>query len=288
MQTLKRVNTRYEDYLEGTYKLLVEQSRPRPNGDYNSFKNQHLCLYGYDDFIGANKLIPMKEYIGFGGTINVERPNMPMYYYMTDFVYRNNIITEPYWVHSITHHCSDPNGFLHAGIRGYVAAEDTNTSLSIGIPPSGNPNACSATPLEDETRTMQGLPQASYVSSVSDAYIDKFLYFPRQSYKFVVLTPSRASNLYDTEIGEIELNEPGRGEPWFDSEQVCIVFDECFISPPLESYEPTFDIRGVADEMLKRDHASFSMFDAKKTCVSKHPFILLTMEGSITCLLPIL
>jgi len=35
MQTHTK-NSKY-DYLEGTYKLLVEQSRPQPNGDYNSF-----------------------------------------------------------------------------------------------------------------------------------------------------------------------------------------------------------------------------------------------------------
>ncbi len=252
-------NSKY-DYLEGTYKLLVEQSRPQPNGDYNSFKNQHLFLYGYDDFVGANKLIPMKEYVGFGGIVSspiVERPNMPIYYYMTEFVYRNNIITEKYWRHSNSQP-DEPN---------------------VGIP-----KAWSVTHKEVALRKRQGLPTNSYIRS--DAYIDKFLYFPRQSYKFVVVTPTRVSNIYDTEIGDIELNEP-RGEPWFESEQVCIVFDECFIPPPLENYEPTFDTRGLADEMLKREYETFSVFDVSNTSETK-PIIFFTLEGNITCVFPII
>jgi len=278
MQTHTK-NSKY-DYLEGTYKLLVEQSRPHPNGDYNSFKNQHLFLYGYDDFVGVNKLIPMKEYVGFGEIVSspiVERPNMPIYYYMTEFVYRNNIITEKYWRHST---CIVPN----AGIRRYDVVEDTNLVLPVGIPPRGIPKALTVTHTEVALRRMQGLPPISYIRS--DAYIDKFLYFPRQSYKFVVVTPTRVSNIYDTEIGDIELNEP-RGEPWFESEQVCIVFDECFIPPPLESYEPTFDTRGLADEMLKREYESFSVCDVPNTSET-NPIIIFTLEGNITCVFPII
>jgi len=190
-------NSKY-DYLEGTYKILVEQSRPQPNGDYNSFKKQHLFLYGYDDFVGANKLIPMKEYVGFGGIVSspiVERPNMPIYYYMSEFVYRNNIITEKYWRHSNSQP-DEPN----VGIK-YAEVEDTIPVLPVGIP-----KEWSVTHKEVALRRRQGLPPISYVRS--DAYIDKFLYFPRQSYKFVVVTPTRVSNIYDTEIGDIELNEP--------------------------------------------------------------------------------
>jgi len=138
--------------------------------------------------------------------------------------------------------------------------------------------------MEVALRKRQGLPTNSYIRS--DAYIDKFLYFPRQSYKFVVVTPTRVSNIYDTEIGDIELNEP-RGEPWFESEQVCIVFDECFIPPPLENYEPTFDTRGLADEMLKREYETFSVFDVSNTSETK-PIIFFTLEGNITCVFPII
>ena len=98
------------DYLDGTYKLLLEQSRPRPGNNTNNydFARTYLYLYGYDDFVGANKLIPIKEYVGFGGIKRYvsnsgrgqwERPppNMPIYYYMSELVFRNNIIKEYYY-----------------------------------------------------------------------------------------------------------------------------------------------------------------------------------------------
>uniref|UniRef100_A0A6C0JTW0 Uncharacterized protein n=1 Tax=viral metagenome TaxID=1070528 RepID=A0A6C0JTW0_9ZZZZ len=252
------------DYLEDTYRLLVEQARPKPNmGDYyNSFRAQHLYLYGYDDFVGENKLIPIKDYVGFNGIRSIVRgvlerppPNMPIYYYMSEIVYRNNIITENYWGHSMPHGTQargGETGFRQIGIRGYVGEEDT----IIAEPASGQgrkikPHSESGIPPYPKwPRGYNEPPDLTSISSIP--YIDKFLYFPVQGYKFVVIKPSRDSNIYDTELGEIMLNEP-KGEHWFDSEQVCIVFDEFFIPPPLESQEDMFDTRFVADEMLKRN-----------------------------------
>lgn len=268
----------YDDYLDGTYKLLLELSRMCNYND--SFKEKHLYLYGYDDFVGVNKLIPIKEYVGFTGQIvqkSLLTRNMPMYYYISELVFRYNIITEKYYGWRISRYssggsCKYGGSLRTAEIRGYVREEDTITGPSslggrhikphsnVGIPPQSNPKAWDPIKWTIFKRNsddyLRKNPQSARPpddGSVSDAYIDKFLYFPRQDYKYVVIKPSRESNIYHTEVGEIELNEPG-GEPWFDLEQVCIVLDEFFIPPPLESQEQTFDTRGVAEEMLKREH----------------------------------
>jgi hypothetical protein len=253
------------DYLDGTYKLLLEQYRSKPSGfQDNNFLDEHLYLYGYDDFVGANKLIPIKEYVGFRGIKNFNRTilegppiNMPIYYYMSELVFRNNIVTEYYYGYTRTPNGSPDNGLLEMGVRGYIKEEDTiKIQRTVGIPPYGNPKAWSPNRWKDITRTGKPTPDDG---SVSDAYIDKFLFIPRgratknsTGYKFVVIKPSSVSNIYHTEVGEIELNGPGGGEHWFDSEQVCIVFDEFFIPLPLESQEQTFNTRGVAAEMLNQ------------------------------------
>jgi hypothetical protein len=244
------------DYLDGTYKLLLKQYRPQPNmGDYyNTFKSHYLYLYGYKDFIGANKLIPIKEYVGFTNE-PIRRireriaADMPVYYYMSELVFRHHIITQQYWQHG-TQYTHGPVGFLQAGIRGYVSEEDTIIdSSSARIRRSIKPHSQTGVPPRPKVNNSSGTTIVDLTSISSLPYIDKFLYFPHQDYKFVVIKPSRESDIYHTEVGEIMLNEPGGGEKWFDSE-VCIIFDEFFIPPPLESQEHTFDTRGVAAEML--------------------------------------
>lgn len=240
------------DYLDGTYKLLLEQTRPQPNmrDYYGTFKSQHLYLYGYKDFIGANKLIPIKEYVGFTNQsihriIRSIAEDMPVYYYMSELVFRHNIITQQYWQYG-SQYGGSRVGFLQAGIRGYVREEDTEFGLpgssSARIIRSIKPHSQAGVPPLPEVTRSGG-------TDIVDPYIDKFLYFPHQDYKFVVIKPSRESDIYHTKVGEIMLNDPGGGEKWFDSE-VCIIFDEFFIPPPLESQEHTFDTRGVAAEML--------------------------------------
>jgi len=269
------------DYLQGTYKLLVEQSRPKPNmGDYyNSFRAQHLYLYGYDDFVGENKLIPIKDYVGFNGIRSivrgalVETPprNMPIYYYMSEMVYRNNIITENYWGHSMPHGTQargGETGFMQIGIRGYVGEEDT---IIAEQPASAGPSG-----RKIKHRSEAGIPpypkttgsgynaNADLMSISSIPYIDKFLYFPHQGYKFVVIKPTRDSNIYHTELGVIVLNEP-KGEHWFDSENVCIVFDEFFTPEVLEQKIDTYEslpIAEVVDDEPVKYEPLFPILDA--------------------------
>ena len=253
--------SRYDDYdyLDGTYKLLLKQYRPQPNmGDYyNTFKSHYLYLYGYKDFIGANKLIPIKEYVGFTNrAIHRIRESiaadMPVYYYMSELAFRHNIITQQYWQHG-SQYSGARNGFYEAGIRGYVREEDTKIDIpgssSARIRRSITPHSQAGVPPRPKVTNIYGTETVDFTSISSIPYIDKFLYFPHQDFKFVVIKPSRESDIYHTDVGEIMLNEPGGGEKWFDSE-VCIIFDEFFIPSPLESQEHTFDTRGVAAEML--------------------------------------
>lgn len=273
------VKSKYDDYdyLEGSYKRLIEQCRGCwyiSYAYYSEFKDSHLYLYGYDDFVGANKLIPIKEksITGFGPylpttttTYNTMHgkmklpPNMPTYYYMSELVYRNNIVTEVYYQGTRN------RGLREAGIRGYVRNEDITRDppnvgepppekrlcdrfSEVGIPPLGNPKAWKEITYNS---VWKGKPP-SYETSVSDKYIDKFLYFPKQNYKMIIIKPTRNSNIYETEIGQIELDDPENGEEWFGKE-VCVVFDEFFIPPPLGTKdEPEYITSGIGEALMDK------------------------------------
>lgn len=158
-------------------------------GDYShTIRIPHLSLQGYNTFIISNILIPIKTntIIGFSHIPY----DIPRYYYVSEYVYRNNIITKHFW----------DNG--------------------------------STRPLVDE----------------------KVLFFPHQTYQFIIIHPTRKSNIYDIpNIGKLELNEPEHGEPWFDND-VCIIFEEDFVPPQVGTiHQDTFNLFGLVEDMLREN-----------------------------------
>jgi hypothetical protein len=81
-------------------------------------------------------------------------------------------------------------------------------------------------------------------------YNEIILLFTYQKYTYVIITPTRETNIYDiTNIGKVELNDPEHGEPWFDH-KVCIILDEGFVPPPLGTiHQDVFDISGLVQEL---------------------------------------
>lgn len=79
---------------------------------------------------------------------------------------------------------------------------------------------------------------------------DKFLVYPKfyspdapgdgSEMITYIFTPTKKTNIYDVPgVGEVIMNDPGNGEPWFD-ESIMVVFDKGFV-PPKIAHDNTID-----------------------------------------------
>jgi len=75
-------------------------------GDYShTIRIPHLSLQGYNYFITSNTLIPIKTNTIIG--LSHIPYDIPSYYYVSDYVYTNNILTKYFWDNRLNGHLID-------------------------------------------------------------------------------------------------------------------------------------------------------------------------------------
>jgi len=222
-----------------------------------------LYLYGYDDFIGEHKLIPL--YFGGGGKLQlhvlsvghgggydfddhsesvtdsereIEREQdewarkmeaiKVVYYYLTPFVYRNCIIK-----HSLISEAPASD----IDVPGYNGKQTILKEVRWG-----------AVSAEDS-----GMLQAN----MDDPYGDKFLVFPPSNdYEIFDFIPNETTNVYHVpNIGDVILDKPQGDIIWYN-EQVRIIFEKGFIPPEIKTNQdelPFNTYAAVGEELTNRD-----------------------------------
>lgn len=169
------------------------------------FRNGEPALYlaGYSNFIGPNKLLPLEKIY-----LNPVPYEPPIFYYMSQLVHDSCIITMPRFKRQI----ADAHGQVWARL----------TQQFTGY--NRKPHIITREKADRET---------VYVVNTDDPYGDKFLVFPGNSRTIHTFTPTKDSNVYNVPgIGDVIMNDPGNGEPWYD-EKVTVIFDYNFKPPKI-------------------------------------------------------
>jgi len=198
---------------------------------YEPGRNSILYLYGYADFIGEHKLIPL-----LGQVIrNIYGPEYVLkqtYYYLTPLIYRNCIIT---------HELTGSSSYGTPGLGDFVGYNGKKPDSKVIKEPDRPGGA------------------ATFQANVDDPYGDKFLVFPSrvsEMYEIFDFIPNETTNVYHVpNIGDVILDKPQGDIIWYN-EQVRIIFEKGFIPPEIKTNHdelPFNTYAAVGEELTNRD-----------------------------------
>ena len=197
---------------------------------YAPGRNQILYLYGYADFIGEHKLIPLLGQViqnMFGPSSYIKQT----YYYLTPLIYKNCIIT---------HELTGANQLY--GLEDFVGYNGKKPTTHL---------------LKRKDAYGRDL---DYIQiNMDDPYGDKFLVFPSKVYEMYEIfdfIPNETTNVYHVpNIGDVILDKPQGDIIWYN-EQVRIIFEKGFIPPEIKTNHdelPFNTYAAVGEELTNRD-----------------------------------
>ena len=231
-----------------------------------------LYLYGYDDFIGEHKLIPL--YFHGGGKLQLNLLNVELKLNVLgvghggdyDFDDHSEAVTDSdremereqdEWVRKmeaikVVYYYLTPFVYRNC-IKQYSLISEAPAS-DIDVPGyNGKQTILKKVRMGPSSAEDSGMLQAN----VDDPYGDKFLVFPpKNDYEIFDFIPNETTNVYHVpNIGDVILDKPQGDIIWYN-EQVRIIFEKGFIPPEIKTNQDEFPFNtyaAVGEELTNRD-----------------------------------